>query len=181
MSPLVWSFFFFWYGLFFKVFIEFITVLLLFYILVFCPRGMWDLSSCSLDRTHSYTGRGNLNYWTTKEVLGPIFKQREEWNYFGRITLCLVGVVNQCSLLSNTRLWKLFLVHGWYKIDAEPHSDHRPQFSGLSFGVFQNNGNELFSASISDCINRMNMNVSDRNQYFSNRVGKGYREGNMRN
>ena len=30
-------------------------------------------------------------------------------------------------------------------------------------------------------LNRMNMNVSDRNQYFSNRVGKGYKEGNIGN
>ena len=30
-------------------------------------------------------------------------------------------------------------------------------------------------------LNRMNMNVSDRNQYFSNRVGKGYEEGNIGN
>ena len=29
----------------FKVFIEFLTILLLFHILVFWPRGMWDLSS----------------------------------------------------------------------------------------------------------------------------------------
>ena len=32
------------WGLFFKVFIEFVTVLLLFSILVFRPGGMWDLS-----------------------------------------------------------------------------------------------------------------------------------------
>ena len=29
----------------FKVFIEFVTVLLLFYVLLFSPRGMWHLSS----------------------------------------------------------------------------------------------------------------------------------------
>ena len=37
----------------FKVFIEFVTLLLLFYIFVFWPRGMWDLSSPSRDRTHT--------------------------------------------------------------------------------------------------------------------------------
>ena len=31
--------------IFFKVFIEFVTILLLFYVLVFWPRGIWDLSS----------------------------------------------------------------------------------------------------------------------------------------
>ena len=34
--------FFMW--IIFKVFIEFITILLLFYVLVFWPQGMWDLS-----------------------------------------------------------------------------------------------------------------------------------------
>ena len=34
---------------FFKVFIELVTILLLFYLLVFWPRGMWDLSSPTRD------------------------------------------------------------------------------------------------------------------------------------
>ena len=33
----------------FKVFIEFVTTLLLFYVLVFCLRGVWDLSSLIRD------------------------------------------------------------------------------------------------------------------------------------
>ena len=33
----------------FKVFIKFVTILLLFYILVFWPLGMWDLSSPARD------------------------------------------------------------------------------------------------------------------------------------
>ena len=36
---------FFWCGPFFKVFIEFVIILLLFYVLSFWPWGMWDLSS----------------------------------------------------------------------------------------------------------------------------------------
>ena len=36
-----------------KVFIEFVTVLLLFYVLVFWLRGMWNLSSLTRDRTHT--------------------------------------------------------------------------------------------------------------------------------
>ena len=36
---------------FFPVFIEFVTVLLLFYVLVFCSQSMWDLSSPTRDRT----------------------------------------------------------------------------------------------------------------------------------
>ena len=35
----------------FKVFIEFVTVLLLFYVLVSWPRSIWDLSSPTRDRT----------------------------------------------------------------------------------------------------------------------------------
>ena len=35
----------------FKVFIELITILLLFYVLVFWPQGMWDLRSPTRDRT----------------------------------------------------------------------------------------------------------------------------------
>ena len=48
----------------FNVFIEFVTVLFLFYALVFLPRGMWDLSFLPRDRTLTpYVG--SLNHWTT--------------------------------------------------------------------------------------------------------------------
>ena len=50
----------------FKVFIEFVTLLLLFYIFVFWPGGMWDLSSPSRDRNqgspqslHHFTWAGS--------------------------------------------------------------------------------------------------------------------------
>ena len=36
----------------FKVFIEFVTILILFYVLLFWPCGMWDLVSPSGDWTH---------------------------------------------------------------------------------------------------------------------------------
>ena len=46
----------------FKVFIEFVIILLLFYVLVFWPRGMWDLSSLTRDQTHAPgIGRRSLN------------------------------------------------------------------------------------------------------------------------
>ena len=38
---------------FLKVFIEFVTILLLFYVLVFWPRGLWDLSSPTRDQTQT--------------------------------------------------------------------------------------------------------------------------------
>ena len=41
--------FFFLMWTIFKVFIEFVTTLLLFYVLAFCPQGMWDLSSLTRD------------------------------------------------------------------------------------------------------------------------------------
>ena len=40
-----------------------------FYVLVFWPRGMWDLSSPTRDRTLTpCIGRQSLNHWTTREV-----------------------------------------------------------------------------------------------------------------
>ena len=45
--------FFFHMWTIFKVFIEFATVLLLFYVLVFWLRGMWDLCSPTRDQTHT--------------------------------------------------------------------------------------------------------------------------------
>ena len=54
----------------FKVFIEFVTILLLFYVLVFWLRGMWDLSSLTRDSTHTpWIGMRSLNPWTTREAL----------------------------------------------------------------------------------------------------------------
>ena len=37
----------------FTIFTEFITILLLLYVLAFCPRGMWDLSSPTRDWTRA--------------------------------------------------------------------------------------------------------------------------------
>ena len=53
----------------FKVFVEFVTILLLFYVLVFWLRGMWDLSPPTRDRTLTpCIGKQSLNHWTTREV-----------------------------------------------------------------------------------------------------------------
>ena len=38
----------------FKVLIEFVTILLLFYVLVFWPQGMQDLSSLTRDGTYTH-------------------------------------------------------------------------------------------------------------------------------
>ena len=57
----------------FKVFIVYVTLLLLFYVLVFWPQGMWDLSSLIRDQIHMpYIGRWSLNHWTSREFPIPI-------------------------------------------------------------------------------------------------------------
>ena len=50
----------------FKVFIEFVAAwLLVFYVLAFWPRGMWDLSSPTKDQKHiCRVGRQSANLWT---------------------------------------------------------------------------------------------------------------------
>ena len=54
----------------FKVRIEFVTILPLFYILVLGPQGMWHLRSHTKDQTSSpCTRRHNLHHWTPREVL----------------------------------------------------------------------------------------------------------------
>ena len=53
----------------FKVFIEFITILLLFYVLIFLATSMWDLSSPTRDQTFiPCARRQSYNHWTTREV-----------------------------------------------------------------------------------------------------------------
>ena len=43
--------------------------MLLFYVLVFWPRGMWDLSSSTRDQTRTpCVGRRSVNRWTAREV-----------------------------------------------------------------------------------------------------------------
>ena len=61
-------FFFFYNGDNFKVFIEFVTILFLFYVLVFWPQGMWDLCSLMRDRSGTPWNRmRSLNHWTTRK------------------------------------------------------------------------------------------------------------------
>ena len=74
------SFFFFLTWTIFKVFVEFVTILLLFYVLVFWPLGMWDLSSPARDWTRiTCTGRQSLNHWTAREV--PTLTFLCQWKY----------------------------------------------------------------------------------------------------
>ena len=68
---------FFWCGPFVKYWICYSIpsglcfggVVFFFFFLVFWPRGMWDLSSPTRDRTHTpCTGRQSFNHWTTRDV-----------------------------------------------------------------------------------------------------------------
>ena len=53
----------------FKVLTEFVTILLLFYVLAFWPWGMWDLSSPTRDQTYNACiGRWSLDHWTAREI-----------------------------------------------------------------------------------------------------------------
>ena len=59
----------------FNVFTEFVTILFLFYILIFQLRGMQDVSSPNRDLTQvPYIGRQSLNHWTTSEVHTIVLK-----------------------------------------------------------------------------------------------------------
>ena len=52
----------------FKVVIQFVTELFLFYIFVFWPRVMWDLSSPTRAEIHTpCIRRQSLNNWTARE------------------------------------------------------------------------------------------------------------------
>ena len=66
--------FFFNMNHFLKVFIEFVTILLLFCLLVFCLRGMWYLSAPTRDRTSTpCIGRQCLNHWTPEKSFMELF------------------------------------------------------------------------------------------------------------
>ena len=69
LSFFVSFFFLFLMWTMFKVFIECVTILLLFFVLVFWPQGIEDLSSPRRDCSCSLCiRRGSLNHGTTREV-----------------------------------------------------------------------------------------------------------------
>ena len=92
---------------FFKVFIEFVTILLLFYVLVFWPRDMWDISSPTRDRTRTpWIGRRSLNHWTAREVPQSEFKKTRNSIIF--ISLCLKSFVVPIPSQSSLKPYKAF-------------------------------------------------------------------------
>ena len=61
-------------GPIFKVFTEFVTIMLLFYVLVFWPWGMQDLISPTRNLICTpCIGRQSFNHWTTREVPNMYF------------------------------------------------------------------------------------------------------------
>ena len=75
-ATLFLSFFFFksfliW--IIFKVFTEFVTILLLFYVLVFGPWGTWDLSFPRDGTSTPSIGRWSPNHWTARDVPKLLF------------------------------------------------------------------------------------------------------------
>ena len=76
--------FFFKHGPFFKVFIEFVTILLLFYGLVFWPEGTWELRLPNQGSNSQPPGIGReyLNHWTMREVpLNSTLDSGDQWTH----------------------------------------------------------------------------------------------------
>ena len=92
----------------FKVLTEFVTILLLLYVLVFWPPGTWDLSSLTGDQTRSpCIGRQSLNHWTTREVRSRAFLLAAHLSiplisYLGSLVSLLLGL--PFSLVHRARL-----------------------------------------------------------------------------
>ena len=77
---------------FFTVFIEFVTILLLSYVLACWPQSTWDLSSPTRGWTWTpCIGRQSLNHWATREVPIPciFMHQLIEMGRFWPHVLCL--------------------------------------------------------------------------------------------
>ena len=75
---LLWIFFFFLdfssYGPFLKCLLNLLKYCFCFYGLVFCPRGMWDLSSLTRDQACTRCpGTQRLNRLTARKVLDFVF------------------------------------------------------------------------------------------------------------
>ena len=101
---------FFWCGSFFKVFIEFVTILLLFYVLLFWLWGMWDLSFPTRDRTHTpFTGRGGSFFRLYIQMYWFIFKI---YFWLEIIALqCCVGFCQSSTWISHRHAYVLSLVN----------------------------------------------------------------------
>ena len=96
---LVFFFFFFLMQTILKVFIEFVTTLLLCYVLVFWPQVMWDLSSPNRDWTCTLCiGSQSLNHWLPGKFLPCSFSSFRAHSP----RICLFGLIHFSGLQSGT-------------------------------------------------------------------------------
>ena len=78
--------------------IEFFTILLLFYVLVFWPWGMWDCSSLTRDRTPTFCiGWWSPNCWTTREI--PVVSKA--------LFVCSDGLLEPRNMKRHGKKWPL--------------------------------------------------------------------------
>ena len=100
-----------------EVFIEFVTTLFLLYGLVFWPRGMWDLSFPTRDRTHtSCIRKWSLNHRTTRKVPPSSF---EALLSLDSQTVLSEGVITILILVKQTRQ-KMWLEGKWLGVEHRP-------------------------------------------------------------
>ena len=102
----------------FRDFIEFATILLLFYVLGFWLWGMWDFSSPTRDWTCTpCTERKSLNHWTIREVPGPVI------DYEGNVEACWKnGNYHFCHCGLKSAKWD-----SWWHVVKHKHTS--PDFS----------------------------------------------------
>ena len=97
--------------------LEFVKTFLLLYGLVFWPRGMWDLSFPTMDRTHTPCIRKwSLNHWTTRKVPSSRF---EALLSLDSQTVLSEGVMTIPILEKQTRQ-KMWLEGKWLGVEPRP-------------------------------------------------------------
>ena len=94
----------------FKAFTGLVTILLLFFVLGFCPQGMWDLSSLTRDWNRSLcTGRWSLNHWTSRAVSVELFLEISLPLFHSKGASQVAQTVKNLPAMWETRVWSL----GW--------------------------------------------------------------------
>ena len=100
-------------------FVEFVTILFLFSVLVFWLWGMWDLSLPIRDRIlTSYIRRRSLNHWTAREVPIVAILEKKEVQFAGTDgRMCLWRLGRFCWRTFQQGLMRLIFIwdsDSWY-------------------------------------------------------------------